>query len=94
MIEYLYDAIRATAGTNIVIAAEATDELGRPITDGCSFVLHMDDNKMFSTTGECVNGIFSFKVPADVTKDLKGRYWYCVQHNDEQLCFKQPIYFI
>jgi hypothetical protein len=94
MVEYLYDAIRATAGTDITIAAEATDELGNVITDGCSFVLHLDDNKMVSTTGDYFEGVWSFTIPADITKDLKGRYWYCVKHYDSQLCFKQPIYFV
>lgn len=94
MVEYLYDAIRATAGVDVTIAAEVTDEIGNVITDGCSFVLHIDDNKMISITGECVEGIFAFTIPADITKDLKGRHWYCVKHDDEQLCFKQPIYFV
>lgn len=94
MIEYLYDAIRATAGTNATIAAEATDELGNPISDGCYFVIHIDDNKMISFTGDCVEGVWVFEIPAEITKDLKGKYWYCIKHNDEQLCFKQPIYFV
>lgn len=94
MVEYLYDAIRATAGTDIAIAAEVTDEIGNVITDGCSFVLHIDDNKMISLPGYCLEGIFMFEIPADITKDLKGRYWYCIKHYNDQLCFKQPIYFI
>lgn len=94
MVEYLYDAIRAAAGTDITIAAEATDEFGNVITDGCALVLHLDGNKMIFVSGDYLEGVWNFTIPAETTQDLKGRYWYCVKHYDSQLCFKQPIYFV
>lgn len=94
MIEYLYDVIRVSAGGDATITAEATDGAGNPISDGCYFILYLEDNKIISFSGDCVNGIWNFTIPADITKDLKGRYWYCIKHNDNDLCFKQPIYFV
>jgi hypothetical protein len=91
MIEYLYDAIRATAGTDITIAAEVVEDNGDMITEGCKLVLHIDD-KMISFDGEYKDGIWEFTVPAEITNGLTGRFWYCIKRNDTMLCFKQPIY--
>ena len=34
MVEYIYDAIKATAGEDITIAASITDDNNQPITSG------------------------------------------------------------
>lgn len=94
MIEYLYDAIRATAGTDIVIAARVTQDDGTAITEGCELVIHKNDNTMVSIDGDYQEDTWFFAIPADVTKGMNGRYMYCIKHYDEQLCFMQPIYFI
>ena len=94
MIEYLYDAIRATAGSDIQIAAKVLDDLGQPIADECDLIIHLDDDYMLTIGGDYVEDTWVFAIPADFTKDLKGKYWYCIKHNSEQLCFKQPIYFV
>ena len=94
MLEYLYDAIRATAGSDIQIAAKVFDDLGNPIVEGCEFVLHIDDETMITVGGDYVDDTWVFPIPAEFTKDLKGRYWYCMKHHSEQLCFKQAIYFV
>ena len=94
MIEYLYNAIRASAGTDLTIAAQVLDSAGNPITEGCELVLHLNDESMLTVDGEFSNDIWVFIIPAKYTVNLKGRSWYCVKHNDEQLCFKQPIYFV
>lgn len=94
MLEYLYDAIRATAGSDIQIAAKVLDELGNPIVEGCELVLHIDDETMITVGGDYLDGTWVFPIPAEFTKDLKGRYWYCMKHHNEQLCFKQAIYFV
>ena len=94
MVEYLYDAIRATAGTNIILSAKVTDDLGNPITEDVSLVIHTSDTHMIMVEGLYTDEYFIFEIPAEITKDLKGKYWYCVKHNDEQLCFNNPIYFV
>lgn len=92
MIEYLYDAIRATAGLDIVIAANITDDEGVPITEGCSLMLS-DDNKAITIINGVYDGeLWSFTIPASDTVGLSGRYWYCIYYNDSALCFKKPIY--
>lgn len=94
MLEYLYNAIRATAGANEIIAAKVTDETGAPITAGVQLVLHTKDNTMITIEGEYMEDTWMFPLSADLTKDLKGRCWYCIRHYDDQLCFQQPIYFV
>ncbi len=94
MVEYLYNAIRATAGSDATIMAHITDNESE-ITSGCGFMLHLDDSKVImfdGTYGE--DGFWYFTIPAETSKDLKGRYWYCFCQDNATLCFKQPIYFI
>lgn len=97
MIEYLYDAIRASAGHDIEIGAMITDANQELITTGCSLVLHNPDHsELYTASGEFqdFNSMWQFKIPADITKGLRGRYWYCIRHNHDDLCFKQPIYLV
>lgn len=94
MIEYLYNAIRASAGTDIQIAAKVFDNAGTPIVEGCEFVLHIDDETMITVGGDYINDTWVFPIPAEFTKGLKGRYWYCMKHHNEQLCFMNAIYFV
>lgn len=94
MVEYLYNAIRATAGVDNVIAAIVTEESGAPITAGVQLVLHTSDTEMITFEGDCLDNTWTFIIPAEFTKDLKRRCWYCFKHNSDQLCFKQPIYFV
>ncbi len=92
MIEYLYDAIRATAGADVDIITRITED-GESV-DGVCLVLHVDDEHMIIVEGVQSGDAYSFKLPAEATKDLKGRYMYCFKREDEMLCFKQPIYFV
>jgi hypothetical protein len=96
MIEYLYNAIRATAGTPITITAIITDDADSPIEEGCSLVLHNDADMIAAATGNYVaeQGLWEFTLEPEVTADLCGRFWYCIKHNDEMLCFKEPIYLV
>lgn len=93
MIEYIYNAIKATAGEDITIAASITDDNNQPITSGCN-LLFID--KDFVTIGEYkgtyVNDVWNFTIPAEVTKDMNGRYWYRIRLNDDSLSFSAPIY--
>ena len=96
MIEYLYNAIRANAGQPIVIGAEISNEEGVLLEEGCELHLFAQDRTTMITAvpGECIGDEWTFTIPAEVTKGLKGRYWYCIGYYDVSLCFKQPIYLI
>lgn len=96
MIEYLYDAIRAVAGQDIAIAANITDDDGKPITENCSLVLHFDNDLMYVATGSYIpeEELWTFNVPAEITAGKQGRYQYCIQHDGLNLCFKEPIYLV
>ncbi len=94
LVEYLYDAIRAVAEQDIVINAIATDDEEQIITSGCCLVLHDDDVMLYRAEGVYLPDYLTweFVIPSEITKGLKGRYWYCIQHDNNNLCFKQPIY--
>lgn len=98
MIEYLYDAIKAVAGQEIVVNAFITDDEEQVITEGCYLAIHGLDGVEMITKVEGVylpeNLMWEFTVPAEATLGLGGRYWYCIQHNESNLCFKQPMYLI
>lgn len=95
MIEYLYNAIRATAGKDISIAAKITTESGATLTDICSLMLSNDKGELISSVaGSLVDDAWQFTIPAEITKGLNGRYWYCFCTSDTNLCFKQPIYLV
>lgn len=96
MVEYIYDAIRATANTDTQIAAVITDEEGAAITEGCSLVLSDDKGLLLTVDGIYYENTWFFTIPADVTKDFRGRYWYCIhdKENKRNFSFKQPIYFV
>jgi hypothetical protein len=95
MIEYISGAIKANAGENITITAEITNESGEEITEDCQ--LHIFDNNktmLLESNGTYQDGEWSFLIPAEATKELSGRYFYCIGHKGTSLCFKQPIYFV
>lgn len=96
LVEYLYDAVRALAEQDILINAIITDEEENQITENCKLVLHDKDAErmILAVEGKYLpeNLIWEFVIPAAATKGLRGRYWYCVQHEGNAICFKQPIY--
>ena len=97
MIEYLYNAIRATAGQDITVVAEITNDTEIPITEGCHIMLFDPEKEMIGTfDGEydIKDNEWSFTIPAETTKGLSGRYWYSIYHYDNSLCFKEPIYLV
>lgn len=94
MIEYLHNAIRATAGEDITLAAKITDGTG---SEHCHISLYNDQERLCSFDGVYTNGIWEFTIPADATANLIGRYWYCIcdgSKNHTKLNFKQPIYLV
>lgn len=88
MVEYLYNAIRATAGDEITIVAKISNNDGTPINDNCTLVIYADCNTPIVVNGVYKEGIWSFTISASVTKDLKGRYYYCFYKRDEAIAFK------
>lgn len=94
MIEYLYNAVRATAGEDITIAADITDDSGEDIKEACHIMLY-DDLQLLGMYNGIYNGeVWEFTIPANITSGRIGRYWYCICVNNNSLCFKQPIYLI
>ena len=93
MIEYLLNAIRATAGEDITVMASITkDDI--PIEDGCGFMLHIDEENVVMVDGVYDDelDVWTFTIPADATKGLKGRYSYCFCQGGKTLCFREPFY--
>ena len=95
MIEYLYNAIKATPGEEIVICANITDDEGEAITDCESyFIIYKDDEEIFKMRGFYDGVCWNYIIPAATTAEYKGKYWYCICSNGTTLQFKQPIYFV
>jgi hypothetical protein len=97
MIEYLFDAIRATTGQDIHIAAEITDDNGIVLTEGCYINLFSPDKEYIASfDGEYneENGEWIFTIPAEATEGLVGRYFYCIAYNGQSLCFRAPLYLV
>lgn len=94
MIEYLYNAIRATSGEDITITAEITDDSGECISKGCSLMLWDDEELLTAVDGLLIDELWTFTIPANATTGLVGRYWYCICHNNNKLQFKEPIYLV
>ena len=95
MIEYLYNAIKATAGRDIELAAKVTNESGKVVNEQCHLML-MDESGDLITraTGNLIDGVWQFTIPAAVTADKQGRFWYCICGEEQNYCFKQPIYLV
>lgn len=95
MIEYLYNAIRATAAEDIAIVAKITNEAGEVITSGCHLNLYDNEKLLTTVEGTLVGDIWEFTIPAAATDNITGRYWYCLcDETHKKLNFKQPIYLV
>ena len=73
------------------------DEDGNLIKEDCHLTLFAPDRE---EKVSIIDGIYNstdnewnFTIPAEVTKELRGRYWYIISHAGKSLCFKEPIYF-
>jgi hypothetical protein len=98
MVEYLFDMIRVVKGSTANINAVITTEEGELITNDCKLIIHDKDRKTIVAE---VEGIYleeveewQFILSSIVTRNLEGRYWYCIKHKGSPLCFIQPIYFV
>lgn len=98
MIEYLYNGIRAHAGNDLTISAIVTNEAGEEITENITLVLHDKDREtmIYSVVGTYSEEAkeMTFVIPREITKGKSGRYWYCITHEGNALCFKEPIYLV
>lgn len=98
MVEYLHDAIRAIVNQDIEINAFIAENDGTSIKDNCKLVLYDKDRDTMlgQWSGEYIADLdmWYFRIPAFDTIGLKGRYWYCIQHKDSNMCFKQPLYLV
>lgn len=94
MIETIGSAVKAVAGQPIGLSAQIIDEAGDSITHSVRLVLHNDEKELFTAEGLYLTefDLWQFEIPAETTKGLKGRYWYCIQYDKNNLCFKQPLY--
>ena len=94
MVEYLHNAIRATAGDEITVAA-IIEQNDIPITEGCHIMLFDKNSVLLETLDggyDAENGVWYFTIPGELTKGKYGRYWYRICSPVESLCFKQPLY--
>lgn len=95
MIEYLYDAIRATAGQDVPVYATFANDDGTFMSEGVVFMLHNPDGSHLATVEGSYNaetGQWTFTVPGKVTAGRTGRHLYCFQQDGSELCFKKPYY--
>ena len=93
MIEYIYDAIRISAGQDVTLIAEITDESGEDITEDCELHIFKGEEMIIEVAGTYKDDEWHFIIPAEKTKGLRGRHFYCIGHRGSSLCFKQPVYF-
>lgn len=96
MIEYIDNAIKASAGEDLCIIAKASDAFGDAL-ESCSFSLFDGDNKIFMVYGLLnESNHWEFHIPASATETLAHkRYTYCVCDADHvSLCFKSPFYLV
>jgi hypothetical protein len=97
MIEYLHNAIRMVAGQDTPIYAFFGNDDGTFVSEDCWLMLHNPDGSMLAAVEGSYNeesGQWTFDLPASLTTGLSGRYWYCFQHDNANLCFKQPLYLL
>jgi hypothetical protein len=95
MIEYLYNAIRATANEDISIAAKIVNDSGIAVDSNCYLVLFdKEDKELVRVEGTFVEEAWQFNIPAAATANITGRYWYCICSDTNKLQFKQPLYLV
>ena len=96
MIEYLYDAVRASDGEDMTITATIRDNDGTTITDGCALRIFDEDGALIEEVGgtyytDCGRWEFKFNFP---THKARARYFYTIAHNGEEINFKARIYVV
>lgn len=96
MIEYLYDAVRASDGEDMTITATIRDNNGTAITDGCALRIFDEGGALIEEVGgtyytDAKRWEFEFTFP---THKARARYFYTIVHNGEEINFKARIYVV
>ena len=96
MIEYVYDAVRASDGEDVTITATIRENDGTTITDGCALRIFDEGGALIEEVGGTyytdVNRCeFNFTFP---TYKARARYFYTIAHNGEDINFKARIYVV
>ena len=96
MIEYLYDAVRASDGEDVTITAAIRENDGTTITDGCALRIFDEDGALIEEVGgtyytDVGRWAFKFTFP---THKARARYFYTIAHNGEDMNFKARIYLV
>lgn len=96
MIEYLYDAVRASDGEDMTITATIRDNDGTTITDGCALRIFDEGGALIEEVGgtyytDAARWEFKFTFP---THKARARYFYTIAHNGEDMNFKARIYLV
>lgn len=94
MIEYIYDALKVTAGQGFTVGAQITDDDGELIRSGCYMTIYNDEEMFVKVNGIFDGTAWNFQVPAEAVQGLEGRFWYCISHLGSDISFKQPLYFM
>jgi hypothetical protein len=96
LIEYIYDAIKATAGEDIPIIMEVRNPEGELVTEGCGISIHCTEDQVCRVDGvyDADGQVWKFVIPGEATKGHTGRHYYCVCKADGTLNFKTPIYLV
>jgi len=89
-IDYLGDYSRASSGQDVCIEADIT-EFGEVITDNCILTLWSGTDVIYECCGEYLGDQWAFVIPASVTIELHGRYFYAVSYGGEYIDVRQPI---
>ena len=95
MIEYIHNAIRATAGDDTPIAAIIRDEVGAIITENCHLQFLDGKKQLIANIDGAFDGDqWQFVIPSALTEGLKGRHYYCIVCDDVILNFRESLYLI
>lgn len=88
------EVTQASSGQDITILADITDAEGAKIARECFIELWQGNNAIYKANGAYNGEIWAFTIPADVTIDLHGRFFYAISNNEHNLCEIKPIYII
>ena len=96
MIEYLYDAVRASDGEDVTITATIRENDGTTITDGCALRIFDEGGALIEEVDgtyytDVERWAFKFTFP---THKARARYFYTIAHNGEDINFKVRIYVV
>ena len=95
-VEYIYDVIKGTSGTDMDIKAFITDKNEVPITEGCKLILlDIEDELITESVGvfDVEEQVWSFHLDAEQTEEYKGKFWYAIVDDaDGKLHFQQPFF--